>query len=144
MSGAFPILVVDDEAHVADILNRAAINSFPEAKFTYVSSFKEAVGYLDGLRGVGPKLVLLDLDLKSTPNGLDFLSLIRHHPQGRLIPVVILSSHATTENRDEAIMRGATAFTVKPFSFADWKKYVTELRIYWFQTVTIPKLYFDS
>ncbi|MVM36197.1 response regulator [Spirosoma sp. HMF4905] len=144
MAEHFSILVVDDESNVADVLNRAAKNAFSEANIIYTSNYKEAIAYLDALKGRGPKLVLLDLDLQSEPGGFDFLSLVRHHPQGPLLPIIILSSYSTEENRAEAFRRGANAFTSKPFSYIDWQSYVARLRTYWFHTVTIPDFYFDK
>ncbi|GAB4020805.1 response regulator [Spirosoma migulaei] len=144
MAERFRILIVDDEPDVADVLNRAATHTFPEADFSYVNSYRKAVAYLDNLNGMGPKLVLLDIDLQSSLNGFDFLSKLRQHPKGRAIPVVVLSSHSSKEKCDEAFLLGANAFTSKPFSYADWKSYVAQLRTYWFETVTIPKLYFHK
>ncbi|GAB3942415.1 hypothetical protein GCM10028805_07030 [Spirosoma harenae] len=144
MPERFRILLVDDEPDVAEVLNRAAIYTFPEADFSYVSSYSDAVAYLDGLNGLGPKLVLLDMDLQSGFNGFDFLTLVRQHPKGCALPVVMLSSHTAEKECKEAFLRGANAFTSKPFGFKDWKSYVSQLRTYWYQTVSTPKLYFDE
>jgi hypothetical protein len=37
---------------------------------------------------------------------------------------------------------GASAYTLKPGSFADWQTYMATLRLYWFSTVTIPPIRF--
>ena len=144
MAERFRILIVDDEPNIEEIFNRAAVHSFPEADLVCVNGYTEAVEYLDGLQGAGPKLVLLDMDLQSTLSGFDFLSRLRQYPQGRTIPVVMLASHSTEEEREKAYLLGANAFTSKPFTFADWKSYVTQLRTYWFETVEIPNHYFDK
>lgn len=142
MTAQFPILLVDDDPDIADILNRAARTAFAEAQFVHVRSFGEAAAYLEGLRGRGPRLVLLDIDLQTELSGLDFLSLMRGHDQGRLVPVVVFS--ASTRLADQALSRGANAFARKPSSYAAWKAYVEQLRHYWFETVTTPNLWFDN
>jgi CheY-like chemotaxis protein len=144
MSAQFSILLVDDDPAIADILNRTSESIFPQAQFIHVSSFVQAAAYLDGLEGRGPRLILLDINLQTGLSGLEFLTLIRQHPLGHLLPVVILSTTRRQEEIKEAYIRGANAFTVKPFSYGDWKAYVTQLRIYWFETATIPKPWFEK
>jgi CheY-like chemotaxis protein len=133
----FPILLVDDDAQIADVLVRAAQSSFPEASFIYVASFEEAKAYIDDLEGRGPKIVLLDIDLKGAVDGLDFLAMLRAHPKGRLLPVVMLSGSKTPRQVERSYAFGASAFTVKPYSYSDWKMYLQNLRTYWFETVTL-------
>ena len=144
MAALFSILVIDDDPNIADILNQAAKSTFIEARFIAVHSFVDAASYLEGLRGRGPNLILLDLDLQSELNGLDFLTLLRGHPQGRFVPVVMLSANQKPTMTGEAYVRGANAFTLKPFRYEDWKAYVGQLRTYWFATVTTPKMWFDN
>ncbi|QIP11178.1 response regulator [Spirosoma aureum] len=133
----FPILLVDDDPLVAEVLERAAKTNFPEASFIHITSFEDAKLYIDNLEGKGPKLVLLDIDLKDKVDGLDFLALLRAHPKGRLLPVVMLSARKTAKLVERAYIFGASSFTIKPFSYADWKTYLSNLRTYWFETVTL-------
>ncbi|WP_020600309.1 response regulator [Spirosoma panaciterrae] len=143
MAVVFPLLLVDDDPTIADIFRRAIGNAFPEADLKVVDSFSEAAAYLEGLFGRGPRLVLLDIDLRSELSGIDFLTLLREHPQGRLLPVVILSAGEDQTIKEEAYDRGASAFTVKPFSYQAWKSYAEQLRAYWYGTATTPKLWFE-
>jgi CheY-like chemotaxis protein len=138
MLNRFLILVVDDDPLIKDILDRAAQSSFPEAYFVQVSRFEEAKKYIEELEGKTPKIVLLDVDLHDRVDGLDFLALIRVHPKGRAIPVVMLSTNDTSQLVERSYSFGASSFTIKPFSFEDWKHYLARLRMYWFETVTLP------
>ncbi|QJD79084.1 response regulator [Spirosoma rhododendri] len=137
LQAQFPILLVDDDEQIADVLKRAAQSSFPEASFIHVASFEEAKSYIDDLEGRGPKIVLLDIDLKGAVDGLDFLAMLRAHPKGRLLPVVMLSGSKTPRQIERSYAFGASAFTVKPYSYSDWKTYLYNLRTYWFETVTL-------
>lgn len=144
MTSRFPILLVDDDPNIADVLTRAAKTNFEEATFIYVSSFEEAKQYIEELQGRGPKLVLLDIDLQDKVDGLDFLALLRAHPKGRTLPAVILSASKTPGLVERAYLFGASSFTVKPFSYAGWKEYLTNLRAYWFETVTLHDTRYDQ
>ena len=143
MTARFPILLVDDDPHLGEVLQRAALATFPEARFISVTTFGQAVAYLDSLTGNGPRLILLDLDLQSDSTGFDFLILLRQHPQGRLVPVIILSADRRQEQAEQAYRLGANVYTPKPFSFQDWKTYTQRLRAYWFETATVPQLWFE-
>ncbi|GAB3805916.1 hypothetical protein GCM10028819_40240 [Spirosoma humi] len=137
MSQQFPILLVDDDPLIAEVLQRASVSSFPEATFTHVSSFEDAKTYIEELEGRGPKIVLLDIDLQDKVDGLDFLALLRAHPKGRVLPVVMLSASKTPSLVERAYSFGASSFTLKPFSYTDWKTYLNNLKAYWYETVTL-------
>ncbi|GAB3511919.1 response regulator [Spirosoma knui] len=140
----FRILVVDDDPTVADLLNRAAVNVFPQAQFEHAVSFSQAVDYFTGLNGYAPNLVLLDINLEAEKDGYDLLSLIRAHPQGCLLPTVVLTGNHLEETGRQAYQRGASAYTRKPFSFEGWIAYVKNLHDYWYKTATVPKLMFED
>ncbi|MFD1142035.1 response regulator [Larkinella insperata] len=144
MSIQYSILLVDDDPLIADVLIRASQQVFPEAEFTYLSSFDQAVAHFDSLNGPGPRLILLDLDLQSEHGGMDFLKLMRNHPQGRYLPIVILSASRDPKKMEEAYRQGATAFTVKPFSYQDWKSYASQLQNYWFGMASLPVIWFGD
>jgi CheY-like chemotaxis protein len=140
----FPILVIDDEPAIADVLNRVAKITFPEASFTHLSDFNGAIKYLEHMGGRPPKLILMDIDLHTGKDGLELLNLLRRHPSGRLLPVVMLSSHSHSAKLKRAYEYGASSFISKPYSYQQWKDLVSQLRQYWFQTVTIPTLWLED
>lgn len=140
----FTVLLIDDDVNMADLLSRAAEIVFPEAVFIHATSYSQAVAYLDDLTGPGPQLVLLDIDLQFGPSGLEFLSLLRQHTVGCLLPIVMLSASREETDKREAYQRGATVYTHKPFTYQGWKTYVAKLRSYWYETVTVPKIWFHK
>lgn len=144
MPTSYPILLVDDDPAIADLLTRSAKLIFPEARFTHVSSYAQAARYMSDLTGKGPRLILLDINLQVGLSGLEFLKLIRSHPQGRYLPVVMLSSSREDVDTIAAYLAGASAYTQKPDSYAGWKNYVSKLRSYWYETVTVPQLWFEQ
>ncbi|MCK8494552.1 MULTISPECIES: response regulator [Spirosoma] len=143
MNKPFPILLIDDDPMVLDTLEYAAKYSFEEATFTYLASYREAVNYLHSLKGPGPRLILLDVDLKTEENGFTFLEELRAHPQGKSLPVVMLSAYKTDENVEMANELNSTSFVQKPFVFNEWKACMSSLKNYWVNTVTVPQVWFN-
>ncbi|SOD88177.1 response regulator [Spirosoma fluviale] len=143
-SSPFSILLVDDDPFVAEVLTRSARQNFPEASIQVKTSYAEAQAYVESLEGKGPKLILLDIDLQTGPDGFAFLYYLRNHPQGRLLPVVMLSYHDETENVEKAFSMGASLFTRKPSVYSAWQAYVQQLRHYWFETITVPTVWFGK
>ncbi|MVM34124.1 response regulator [Spirosoma sp. HMF4905] len=138
MPSKFRVLVVDDDSTLLGILNQASQTSFPEAAFTQVANVSQAKTFLNTLDGYGPRLVLLDINLKAPESGLDFLSYLRLDKQNSLLPVVMLTVSEAASDVRQAYEWGANSFSVKPFSYSDWQSYLKGLRNYWFETVTLP------
>ncbi|HET8567875.1 MAG TPA: response regulator [Candidatus Limnocylindria bacterium] len=63
--------------------------------------------------GSAPDLILLDL-MMPVMDGYEFLRRLREHPQGRHVPVLVVSA-ALPPGRDT--LRGAQAVLRKPFDF---------------------------
>ncbi|GAB3281405.1 hypothetical protein GCM10027347_57030 [Larkinella harenae] len=140
----FPILLVDDEWQINDILNQIAKAEFPQANFLHKMSVESAQSFLTTATGWVPRLIILDIDLKQDKNGLDLLAWIRQHPLYRVLPVIILSVVHEEEIVREAYAKGANIFTNKPFGYTEWKAYVQYLATYWFSTASTPKLWVDN
>ncbi|SFE85221.1 response regulator [Spirosoma endophyticum] len=112
--------------------------------FIHTSTYEEAARYLGDLTGRGPRLILLDINLRTGLSGFDFLSLVQQHPQGHLVPIIMLSSSDDQTDQQDAYRRGATVYSRKPFSFQAWKRYVGGLHTYWFETVALPSIWFQK
>ncbi|GAB3990102.1 hypothetical protein GCM10028807_16540 [Spirosoma daeguense] len=135
--------MLEDELNIFDVLQRTATTSFPEAEFIPVTSFDDAQTYLFNLAGNGPRLVLVDISLGGSRTGLDFLKVLKEHPLGRLVPVVVLSSMTDKKHIIQAYTLGASSYFVKPFSLQEWKNLLSNLRQYWYDTCTLPQTYFE-
>jgi CheY-like chemotaxis protein len=120
------------------MMTQVAKTSFPEARFSLADSFSAAQHHLVSHAIKDHKLVLLDLDLAGAPDKLAFLRLLRNHPKGRLLPVVVVTSDKTNPFVTQAYELGASAFTQKPVNVDGWKNYLAVTRQYWYETVTLP------
>jgi putative two-component system response regulator len=109
-SNAGRIFVVDDEEPTRRLLRRIL-----EASGYAIEEFEAAEPALDRIGQDPPDLVLLDLNLPDR-NGHEVLEEIRSDPVTRLLPVVMLTGHATPDQRIRAAREGVSDFVVKPFS----------------------------
>jgi len=101
------ILIIDDEPGLRKTL--ATIINHAGHQVTSAGSAREALLFLQ--KGAYD-LVFLDLKLQDT-DGIQFLPVIRKmYP---LMPVVILTAHASLDSAIEAVRQGARDYLLKPF-----------------------------
>jgi len=49
-----------------------------------------------------------------------------------------LSYSDNREDITESYFHGSTSYITKPLDVSEWKSYIDTLRIYWWETVTLP------
>jgi len=133
----FDILVVDDEPPICDLLSRTASKIFPEASFINMRTAQETLAYLDQRLDNPPQLILLDIDLGASINGLDLIPELATRLE-RQTPIIMLTSHNQPPAVHQAYEKGAVAFTQKPDDLEGWRTYVSSLRSYWYDTTILP------
>ena len=106
----YHVLVVDDDPHVALVLERLI-----EAEGHAVRRARDGREALDLVRQRPPDLVLLDLDMPEL-GGFEVCRQIKQDPQLRLTPVVIITAQSAAEARLRAWEQGADDFLNKPFA----------------------------
>lgn len=104
------ILIVDDHADIRRLL------SITLGKQYEVLEAENGVTALQTLRKHKPMAVLLDVMLPGELDGLQVLDAIRADPETRHILVAMLTARGQQGDRDEAHLRGADAYFIKPFS----------------------------
>jgi putative two-component system response regulator len=102
--------VVDDEPPVRTLLRR-----FLETSGYAVAEVGTGAAALERIRADPPDLVFLDLQLPDG-SGHSVLEAIRAEPATRLLPVVMLTGLATSEQKKRAYELGVTDFLAKPFA----------------------------
>ena len=63
-----------------------------------------------------PDIILMDLEMPGT-NGWEATRRLKNQPQTRDIPVIALSAHALSGEREKAIAAGCDEFDTKPVEF---------------------------
>ena len=107
------IFVVEDNEMNLDMVSRRLLRAGFE-----VASAMSGVGIVERLRAEKPDLVLLDLGLPEV-DGFAATRAIRNDPDLRMLPIIALTAHALTTDRDRALEAGCDDFTTKPVDFAN-------------------------
>ncbi len=105
------ILVIEDEAKIADLLKRGIEN----AGYSVDTAETGAVA-LDLMHGVVYDLIILDLMLPDI-DGFELLKKIRNRRMAA--PVLILSARDAVNDRVKGLEVGADDYLVKPFAFVE-------------------------
>lgn len=61
-----------------------------------------------------PDVILLDLELRGRPSGLEVARQIRERPELQDVVIAVMTAHIGEENRREAQAAGCTVFIAKP------------------------------
>lgn len=101
------ILYVEDvDANVA-LVERVA--HMGQHDVIHYGSAEEALEHLDH---DAPDLILVDIHLEGSMNGLDFVRHLR--AEGRTLPTVVVTAYVTGTVREDSLAAGGDAFLPKP------------------------------
>src|SRR6201990_1738130 len=100
------VLVVEDDADIADVLRRSLRNEGYE-----VRTSADGVDALDVAAGFYPDLVVLDLGLPR----MDGIEVCRRLREEGDVPILMLTARAETEDRVTGLDSGADDYRAKPF-----------------------------
>src|SRR5688572_2750584 len=108
MGMAKRILIVDDSASVRQVSNIALTRAGYEVI--------EASDGQDGLAKLAGKINLIISDVNMPRmDGISFLKAVKAHPNYKFTPVIMLTTEAGEDKKNEGRAAGAKAWIVKPF-----------------------------
>lgn len=114
------ILVVDDSA-----TTRSLVASYLAEVEQY--DVVEAASGFEALRVLPARsvdVIVTDINMPDI-NGLELISFVRANPNYRKIPVIIISTENTAEDRKRGLDLGASGYLVKPFGATELLQAVT-------------------
>ncbi len=106
------ILVVEDSADIRDM----AVRHLKRHGYR-VTEAEDGEKGVEMAKAEKPDLILMDLNLP-TVDGWEAIRLLRSLPNTRGIPIVAITAHTTSGDRDAGYEAGADAFVTKPIDFA--------------------------
>jgi putative two-component system response regulator len=115
------ILVVDDDA-----VNRELLQEFLVAEGLEVVTAPDGRSSLDAFARLKPDLVLLDVNMPFL-DGFEVCRRLKHNPDTRLTPVVLVTGLSATEDRVRGIKAGADGFLSKPVDHSELLAHVRSL-----------------
>ncbi|QJW89649.1 response regulator [Spirosoma taeanense] len=135
------LLIVEDEPDQRLIVDYALKQTLDSVELVWAGNEIEALQHLDECIGQMlplPRLVLLDLYLPRVQQGWYFLEQIRSHSWQRHMPVIAFSNSQAPADIIKAYDLGANSYITKPATADQWLDYFRAMRIYWWETVTLP------
>jgi DNA-binding response OmpR family regulator len=105
------ILIVEDHADI-----RRLIRMTLEFEAVEIHEAADADAGLAAAQALRPDLVLLDVMMPGSMDGLALCRALRADPALATVPVVVLSARGHARDRQAGLDAGATAYLVKPFS----------------------------
>jgi two-component system, response regulator, stage 0 sporulation protein F len=120
------ILVVDDEADVADLFRQQFRREVRQGQYVmhFAQSAEEALDKLAG--GIRPELIVILSDINMP--GMDGLGLLRKvKEQHADLPVIMVTAYGDDERRRKAAEFGAREFVTKPVDFSVLKQQLQQL-----------------
>ena len=137
MTNEIDVLLAEDSTSDAELTIRALKKNNLANKLLHVSDGAEALDFLfakgkyaDRKGADNPKVILLDIKMPKI-TGIEVLRKIKADARTKTIPVVILTSSKEDPDIKECYSLGVNSYVVKPLSFDDFTKAVTDLGLYW-------------
>jgi len=104
------ILIVEDSATTRALI-RAVIEELGEFETAEASSGFEALKMLPQQEY---DLIITDINMPDI-NGLELINFVRNNPRYNRIPIIIVSTERSEEDKKRGMALGATAYVTKPF-----------------------------
>lgn len=108
------ILVVED-----DELNLRLYHTIFQAKGCRVISARDGITGVAMAKNNLPDLVVMDIQMPKM-DGLTATRLLKEDPATAGIPVVIVTSHATQEDRERGLRWGCDCYLTKPMDYREF------------------------
>ena len=115
------VLVVDD-----DILNQLLIKELLKKIKVEVKTANNGLEAIQYLANRSPRLIFMDIQMPKM-DGYQTVNLIREMPDSLSIPIIALTAHVGSEQREKCLAAGMDDFLEKPIDFSNLRKKV----IYW-------------
>lgn len=137
------ILIVEDSPSDVRLVREALRNSEFAVRLNICKNGVDALEYLQSCTQGNhplPDLILLDLNLP-LKSGHEVLNEIKHDPQLKKIPVLIMTSSIDEKDLAAAYDMNANCYIRKPIDLPEYERVVRAIEDFWFTTVTLPETY---
>ncbi len=105
------VLIVDDSSMTRSII-RAAVEDIGDLETVEVASGFEALRILPT---TGFDLIITDINMPDI-NGLELINFIKKDPRFNSIPLLIISTEKSEEDKQRGLKIGADSYLAKPFT----------------------------
>lgn len=106
------ILIVEDSGVMRDYVSSSIKIYFPSIESIEVSSGFDALKALPYHKF---DVIITDINMPDI-NGLELINFIKKHPQYKDIPIIIISTEKSNEDKQKGLALGVFAYISKPFT----------------------------
>ncbi len=124
-----PILLVEDDQVDAMTVRRALKEIRVTNPLLVAENGEAAIAQLSG-PGEKPCLILLDLNMPIM-NGIEFLQVVKDHPEWRRIPVVVLTTSQEEQDKMASFDRSVAGYMAKPVDYHSFVDAMRTIDTYW-------------
>lgn len=124
------ILLVEDDQVDCLTVKRALKEVGISNRLDIVKNGEEALKFLESSENDWPCIILLDLNMPKM-NGIEFLKVLKGHPDLKKIPVVILTTSRAGQDITDSFAFGAAGYIVKPVDYQEFIDAIITIARYW-------------
>jgi CheY-like chemotaxis protein len=141
MNRGLRVLLVDDSFVDRELAREAFSLMDEQTTLLTVESGSAALALLNAPDAVLPDVMLLDINMPGM-NGFDVLQALKQEPHLHLLPVVMLSTSSSEQDKVHAYSLHASGYIVKSVDFQPFIHQVETFLTFWRQArlVTSPEL----
>lgn len=125
-----PILVVDDDQIDAMTVKRALKDNDILNEVIIAENGENALEYLRSENMRRPCIILLDLNMPKM-NGLEFLSVVKSDEKIRSIPVIVLTTSRSEQDKMESFKLGIAGYMIKAVNYHEFVDIIRTIKDYW-------------
>jgi DNA-binding response OmpR family regulator len=114
-------LVVDDDELAQEVLKYFLFKEFEVYTVGTVNSFYSIISKIDF------DIIFMDIMLHDTKDGIQLITELRANPKYKSVPILILTTHDSTQVKMRALNAGADKFINKPIFMDQLAKIIEEV-----------------
>jgi two-component system chemotaxis response regulator CheY len=118
------ILIVEDSATTRSLI-RAVIDELGDYETVEAGSGFEA---LKMLPQQDYDLIVTDINMPDI-NGLELINFVRNNPRYNHLPIIIVSTERSEEDKKRGMALGATAYVTKPFKSSELQEIIKKILV---------------
>ena len=125
-----PVLLVEDDSVDAMMIKRAFKDLDVKSPLVHVTNGEQALAYIANTANTEPCVILLDLNMPKM-NGIEFLKVAKADVRLKCIPVVVLTTSRTDQDKLDCFDQSVAGYIVKPASYKGFLEAIRILDLYW-------------
>jgi CheY-like chemotaxis protein len=130
MRNSKPILLVEDDSVNVMTTKRALQDLNVTNQPVHKVNGEQALEYLRGQGNQKPCVILLDLNMPKM-NGIEFLKIAKADDELKQIPVIVLTTSNSEQDRAESFKLSVAGYIVKPTDYTKFVEAIKTICDYW-------------